>query len=381
MSQLQNLGDANKKLLDNAKQTRNFLAMLSHELRNPLAPILNALQVMRMYEHARKEEILAAQEQIERQTKHMARMLDDLLDVSRITSGKIHLKLTPQNLNIIVARTVQTCRIFFTKKVQDFNMVIPDVDIWSNVDVTRFEQCLTNLLTNASKYTDAGGKITVMLLSEGPFAVIRVRDNGIGIRPDMIDSVFDTFVQSDRALDRSQGGLGLGLSIVKHLVEMHGGTVKAYSSGLGEGSEFVIRLPLGKAAEKPIPHVQDSMKGAVKVKKILVVDDNIDAADSLSTLLSLEGHEVETAYDGEEALRKAENGDAEIVLLDIGLPKMDCYSVARAIRRGKKIKTKLIALTGYGQEEDRRKSKDSGFDAHLVKPVDPKELNRYLNEI
>jgi signal transduction histidine kinase len=364
-----------------------FLAMLAHELRNPLAPIRNALQVLRL-RGPEASTVQWAQELIERQVQHMARLVDDLLDVSRITRGKIELRKEWVRLAAVVEQTLESIRPLISAAGHQLEVSLPEAPLWLHADPTRLAQVLANLLHNAVKYTESGGRI--WLAAELPSSdqdlpqelLLRVRDSGIGIRPDVLPKVFDLFVQGDRGLDRSQGGLGIGLTLVRSLVELHGGSVQAFSSGPGMGTEFVIRLPLPpQQGIDGYLSAGETVGAAARALRVLIVDDNHDAASSLAMLLRLWGHEVEIAHDGPTALDRARGRQAEVVLLDIGLPGMDGYEVARRLCEIAGMETvRLVAMTGYGQQDDRRRSREAGFENHLVKPVDPAELRQLLTQ-
>jgi signal transduction histidine kinase/response regulator RpfG family c-di-GMP phosphodiesterase len=355
-----------------------FLAMLAHELRNPMAPILNALHLLR--EEGGDPAAEQAREVAERQIRHLARLVDDLLDVSRISSGKIHLRKGRVELGETVARAVETARPLFAARRHVLSVSLPDEPIPLEADATRLEQVLANLLNNAAKYTEPGGWVVIEALREGEAAVVRVRDNGIGITPELLPRIFDLFTQADRSLDRSQGGLGLGLTLVRSLVEMHGGSVTAASAGVGKGSEFVVRLPLGA------PEAHGEMKGTghpgpppesveARSRRVLVVEDNIDGARLMAQLLESGGHQTWMTHDGLSALEAAREQRPEVVLLDIGLPGMDGYQVAERLRRMEGMeRALLVAITGYGQDVDRQRTHEAGIDLHKIKPVDPEAL-------
>jgi PAS domain S-box-containing protein len=370
-----------EELRDADRRKDEFLALLAHELRNPLAPIRNALQVMRLAggDPATAER---SREMIERQLRQMVRLVDDLMDVSRISRGKLQLRTERVSLASVVNAAVETCRPLLSAKRQDLCVTLPEEEVLVEADPTRLAQVVLNLLNNAAKYTDEGGSIRLAAEQRGAEAVVTVKDTGIGISPQMLPRIFEMFTQVDHTLERSQGGLGIGLTLVKRLVELHGGTVEARSDGLGRGCEFVVRVPLAAAGPQAAPPDESSGGEASTTRaerRILVVDDNRDAVDSLGMLLKVMGHTVRTAYDGLEAVDAAATFKPELVLLDIGLPRLNGYEAARRIREladGKGVL--LVALTGWGQEEDRRRSKDAGFDHHLVKPVDPAELQRLL---
>jgi PAS domain S-box-containing protein len=354
-----------------------FLAMLAHELRNPLAPIRNAAQALRSRGGADPDQHRAAAT-IERQVGHLARMVDDLLDVSRFTEGKIKVDRAPVELAAVVARAVETSRPLIDARRHDLKATLPAEPIAVEADATRLAQVVSNLLNNAAKFTEDGGQIELMVERLPGEAVVRVRDTGMGIPAELLPHVFDLFTQGDRSLARSEGGLGIGLTLVKSLVELHGGTVAASSDGLGKGSEFVVRLPTLAMAPTPADGAGRTDRRAAAPRRVLIVDDNVDAAEMLALLLQTEGHEVRTAHDGPAALRSAETFNPEVVFLDIGLPRMDGYEVARLLRRQERKPALLVALTGYGRDEDRRRAEEAGFDAHLVKPADPAALQGLL---
>jgi PAS domain S-box-containing protein len=373
----------NASLLATLKETDRrkdeFLAMLAHELRNPLAPIRNAVQIFRA-KGPPVPELQWARDVIDRQVFQLTRLVDDLLDVSRITRGKIELRKERVQLAAIVNSAVEASRPLIEKWGHEFTVTLPPEPIYLEADQTRLAQALLNLLNNAAKYTEQGGRIWLTAERDGEHVVIRVKDTGIGIPQEMLPRIFDMFTQVDRSLERSQGGLGIGLTLVQSLVERHGGTVKAHSGGPGKGSEFVVRLPV--AAESK-DRGQDGAAGIEKVAapakcRILVVDDNQDAADSLAMLLRILGNEVHTAHDGLEAVGAAGVFRPDVVLLDIGLPKLNGYEAGRRIREQQGKGVVLIALTGWGQEEDRRRSKEAGFDYHMTKPVEFDALQELL---
>jgi len=353
-----------------------FLAMLAHELRNPLAPIRTGLDVLALKpdQEVQSETIELMQQQV----GHLVRLVDDLLDVSRIIRGKIELRREPVELATVIKQSVVAIRSSVEERKQEIVVSLPSQPIWLDADPVRLVQVIENLLNNASKYTDHGGRITISGELEEGKTLIRVSDNGIGIEPDLLSKVFELFTQSTRTLDRSQGGLGIGLTLVRSLVEMHGGEVAAFSDGPGKGSRFEVRLPTAtsRTTVGPQPAEYPMSEG----RKVLVVDDNVGAAKMLSLLVKRLGpHEVEMAHDGPSALEVAGRFLPEIILLDIGLPRMDGLAVAWTLREDDKFdKTLLVALTGYGQDEDRRKSKEAGFDEHLVKPIDIETLKQML---
>lgn len=357
-----------------------FLAMLAHELRNPLAPIANSLESIHLEQtdaKAREDSLNIARRQVE----HMARLLDDLLDVSRFTRGNVQLRKTTVDLNRVLRRAVETSRPLIKAGGHEFSASLPDAPVWLEGDPTRLAQVVANLLNNAAKYTDQGGRITLTAGREGDEAVVRVRDNGVGLSAEMLPRVFDLFSQEDRSLDRSQGGLGIGLTLVRSLVQHHGGSITADSPGPGLGSEFVVRLPVlpVEAAPSPEPDSAVTASAPARLQRVLVVDDRQDSARSLARVLRLWGHEVCMAHDGPEAIRAALAEEFDVILLDIGLPGMDGFQVAEQIRdRLAPDGPRLIALTGYGQESDLVRSRSVGFSAHLVKPVNLDRLQTLL---
>lgn len=354
-----------------------FLAMLGHELRNPLAPIRNAVQILKL-QTPRDSTEQWARDVIERQISHMARLLDDLLDVARIMYGKVRLVREPVDLAGIVDAAIETCRPLMEARHQALAVCRPDSPLWVEGDRVRLTQVLSNLLNNAAKYTGEGGKIEVRLSGDGQFADLRVRDNGIGITPECLARIFDLFIQADRALPASQGGLGIGLTLARRLVEMHGGNLSARSAGIGEGSEFSMRLPL-LPVQPEVSAAPALARLTVPSTRILVVDDFADVADTLALLLRSGGHQVKVAYSGAEALEEAPAFRPEVVLMDIGLPDMDGHEVARRLRQMPETRdAALIALTGYGQPKDIESSRLSGFDRHLVKPVEFTAINALL---
>jgi PAS domain S-box-containing protein len=356
-----------------------FLAMLAHELRNPMAPISNALQLMTL-RSSDPGVVARARDILQRQVEQLSRLVDDLLDVSRITRGKISLQKQRLDLGAVIARAVETSQPLIDSRRHRITLSLPPEPVELEADPARLEQILTNLLTNAAKYMEEEGQIWLTAAVEEDQAVLRVKDDGLGIAPEMLPRLFDLFAQAERSLDRSQGGLGIGLTLVRRLVEMHGGTVEARSQGLGKGSEFIVHLPLHsteprEAAPRPLPPRPNCLPRSCRV---LVVDDNVDSAESLAMLATGWGHAVEA---GPAALEAARRQQPDLVLLDIGLPGMDGYEVARQLRRMGELKeTLLIAMTGYGQAEDRLRSQAAGFQHHLVKPVDTEALRTLLGE-
>src|SRR3979490_2101341 len=374
---------AEQALKEADRHKDEFLAMLAHELRNPLAPILNAVQLMRMKPIAAPH-LSGPRGVIEGQLSHLTRLVDDLLDVARITRGKINLSREPIELGALIARAVEIVQPLIQERGHQFTSEIPDGTLTVDADPLRLTQAFGNVLGNAAKYTERGGRISLSVCLRGAEAEIRVRDNGIGIPAEVLPRIFDLFTQLDRRSDHPHSGLGIGLALVRRLLQMHGGSIAAHSEGAGLGSEFVIRLP-------PLPGATQSGDGRASTapedappvrRRILVADDNADALQTLATVLELGGHEVFSAANGSLALESAERHLPEVALLDIGMPLLDGYEVARRIRAqawGKRIT--LVAITGWGQESDRRRSQEAGFDSHLVKPLDLVKLTQLLSRL
>ena len=366
-------------LAETGRRKDEFLAMLSHELRNPLAPILNALQLIQ--QDGDESELQGeARAVIERQMRHLARLVDDLLEISRITTGRIHLQTERVNVNAVIERAVERVRPLMDQRGQHLTLTLAPQPIWLEADCTRLEQVFGNLLDNASKYNDKGGLVTLTVEQIENEAVFRVRDDGEGIEADSLADIFELFKQAKRSLDRSQGGLGIGLALVKNVVEMHGGSVAGHSSGLGQGSEFVVRLPVA-SSQQPTPDTAapPEAESLGSSPRVLIVDDNPDAAKMSAMLLRSWEHEVEVAHDGPDALEKAQAFQPHVILLDIGLPRMDGFAVARSLRQQPQFAdVRIVAVTGYGQAMDRHRSKEAGFDEHLVKPVESSRLKALL---
>ncbi|HEY3487461.1 MAG TPA: ATP-binding protein, partial [Gammaproteobacteria bacterium] len=356
-----------------------FLAMLAHELRNPLTPIRNAAEILRLAGMDGKSR-QAASEMLDRQIGQMVRLVDDLLDVSRITRGKIGLRKQKIELATVINNAVETARSLGESRNHKLTVTLPSQPVYVHADPDRLTQVVGNLLNNAYKFTNPGGRIRLLVEPADSHALIRVKDNGIGIAQDQLPRIFALFAQVDTSLERSQSGLGIGLTLVKNLVALHEGTVEAHSPGIGKGSEFIVRLPIAAAPSKPMLDQPSPQQSTAVPRNILVVDDNRDLVDSLSALLKLTGHKVHIASDGEEAVKEAAKLQPEVILLDIGLPKLNGYEAARRIRAQQKDKhALLVAMTGWGQETDRRRSAEAGFNAHLVKPVDLDKLNKLLD--
>src|SRR5690606_12391953 len=370
----------NQAALQEANRRKDeFLATLAHELRNPIAPLRNALELVKHQSNGDKV-ACGPIGMMERQIDHIRRLVDDLLDVSRVSRGIIELRKERVEVADVLEEAMEAIRPVCEARQHRLTVSLPHERIWVDGDRTRLAQVLQNLLHNACKFTNPGGDIVLAAAREGQEAVIRVRDSGFGIDPVDLPHIFDMFVQADTSLARSGGGLGIGLTLVKNIVGLHGGSVQAESAGRGHGSEFVVRLPACRAAQaERVAGQHGRERAGAAPRRILVVDDNRDAADSLAQLLALHGHEVHTAYDGLEAVTAAGQLDPDVILLDIGLRELDGYEAARRIReRRPKGATLLVALTGWGQESDRQNSAAAGFDHHLVKPVDPGALQELL---
>ncbi|WP_437909054.1 PAS domain-containing protein [Sorangium sp. So ce327] len=385
---------AEQALRDADRRKDEFLAMLAHELRNPLAPVRTAVAMLRRVGAADPVQ-RRARDVIDRQVTHMVRLIDDLLDISRIARGRIQLRKARCDLVGIVRQTAEDYRANLEAEGVALRVSAPDEPLWVEGDDTRLAQMLGNLLQNAGKFTDAGasggGRVSVRV-EAGPRApgreggvsgqaVITVEDNGVGMDPGLLARIFDPFSQADQGLARSKGGLGLGLALVKGLVELHGGTVAAHSEGIGRGSVFTLRLPLAAPVARDLSAASDGEEASRQGVRVLVIEDNHDAAESLEMLLTLSGYDVETAFDGPTGLTAARTRPPDVVLCDLGLPGgMDGYDVARAIRAEPSLaSTRLVALSGYGQDEDRRRSREAGFDRHLVKPAEDTALMEALS--
>jgi PAS domain S-box-containing protein len=369
-----------QRLEEEGRQINEFLAMLGHELRNPLAPIRNAVAVMAAREGG-DSTVAWARDLIERQVGHLGRLVDDLLDVSRISSGKITLKREVVDFALVVSKAIEATHVLLEQRRHLLEVDLGRERLPVDADATRLTQVVVNLLTNAAKYTPEGGHVWVRLEHDGDDAMLKVKDDGLGISSDLLPRVFDLFTQGERSLARSEGGLGIGLTMVQRLVELHGGSVAAGSAGPGKGSEFIVRLPLARTTAGPGGATDRSGPAgrAQRRLRVLVVDDNADSAETMAVLLGVWGHEVITASTGTEALELAQRRRPDVVLLDIGLPGIDGYEVARRIRATPELsETVLVAMTGYGQSEDRQRAREAGFTAHLVKPVPPNLLEQLL---
>jgi signal transduction histidine kinase/ActR/RegA family two-component response regulator len=390
--------DAEEKLRDADRRKTEFLAMLGHELRNPLAPILNSLAVLRGNKRLESAASNTAIDVLDRQVGQMVRLVDELLDAGRISAGKLVPRKERVELSSVVHHAVEAARPLCESLDQELIVTLPDVPVYLNADPTRLAQIVGNLLNNACKFSNRGSRIWLKVertetsgagaleqASGGlpPNVVIRVRDTGLGIAADQQSRIFEMFTQVDTELQRSVTGLGIGLPLVKTLTQMHGGTVEVSSAGIGQGSEFIVRLPILVETAALPPAVTRDPVVAATVFRILIVDDNRDAADMLAMLLQLSGHETHTAHDGVEAVEATSRLQPDLVLLDIGLPRLNGYEAARRIREQHKQRgcPVLVALTGWGQDEDRRRSEEAGFDAHLVKPMDEMALRKLLVDI
>lgn len=378
-----------RKLEDRKKN--EFLAMLAHELRNPLAAVRNSLHVLSLSEHAEEgvaDPIRPAATEVhkmmDRQLDHLVRLVDDLLDVSRVSRGRLELRKDFLELSDVVRHALDTC----TPQVQKYNhkliVELPEAPLWLHGDRTRLAQAICNLVSNSAKYSSPGSEIRLIAGRDENQGVIRVSDTGIGIRAEMLSGIFELFTQIDQSLEKSQSGLGVGLYIVKVLVELHGGTVEAQSPGLGEGSEFIVRLPLveGNALRVPAAAPHSASKAASEKRRVLVVDDNVDAARSQAMMLSLMGHEVFTAHDGLEAVEAAANCTPDLILLDIGMPNLNGYEACKRIRELPGMREVCIAaLTGWGQPDDKRRAEEAGFTLHMVKPIELDALDALLSSL
>ncbi|NNG22908.1 hybrid sensor histidine kinase/response regulator [Telluria aromaticivorans] len=369
-----------------AKSNRNlseFLAVLAHELRNPLAPILTGLEIMRMRADS-LDTVSNVRGIIERQVKQLSHLINDLLDIARVTNGKVEIKKEAVDLKVIVANAVETSLPLIEKGRHAFSMTLHDAPLPVHADATRIAQVVGNLLTNAAKYTPPGGQIALSVVRDGSEAIISVTDNGIGIPAESLESVFDMFSQVGRNMHHSQGGLGIGLALVRQLVSLHDGTVAACSEGAGKGSTFTVRLPLdsGKNARGPTLDASGAATGAGKRFRILVTDDNVDAALTLASLLELKGHDLRIAHDGQKALKIAGEFQPHVVFLDIGMPDMSGYEVAHRLRKiGGLERSTIVAVSGWGAKDDLARSKEAGFDKHFTKPVAPARLNELLDAL
>jgi len=380
----ESMANENSRLLERIqegeKRKDEFLATLAHELRNPLAPIRNSLQVMKMS----KDPALRQQSEdiIERQLRQMIHLVDDLMDISRITQGKIELRKDKILLNDVLKHATETAEPLIKQRGHSLTVHLPEEPVWLDADFSRISQIFSNLLNNAAKYTDNNGRIELTTEHEGDWVTITVADNGIGIPDDMVLKIFEMFSQVDSSLERTQGGLGIGLTLVKSLVEMHGGNVQVQSGGLQKGSKFMVKLPT--TTQKPVVHEPHKLQkeDSKKSLRVLVVDDNEALAKTLGWMVELSGHEIRVAHDGRSAIEIAQIYNPSVVLLDIGLPGMNGYEVCKEMHKHPSLKNTIyVAHTGWGQEDHRRRSKEAGFDHHLVKPVELQELQELLAQL
>ena len=369
------------EMLRNEATLKNeFLATLAHELRNPLAPIRTGLQVLRL--SVSKEDSARTLDMMERQVRHMVRLIDDLLDISRISRGKLNLRKEKVSLSSLVENAVESSKPFIEAGHHTLNISLPQKAVSLDADPTRIAQVISNLLNNAAKYTPNGGTITLTAGCTDNSVRIEIRDTGIGLSPEMLTKIFDMFSQVDPLLVRSQGGLGIGLTLARRLTEMHNGTVEATSAGLGKGSTFIVNLPCTQTKEGEMIAPVQTQVSQSKSHRVLIVDDKVDVAQSLEDLLGLLGQETRTAYTGPDALTAAKDFNPELIFLDIGLPGMTGYEVARQIRAQETSpRPVLIAVTGWGGEQDISLARAAGFDRHLTKPVDPQEVEKIVKEM
>jgi signal transduction histidine kinase/CheY-like chemotaxis protein len=373
---------AEQALRETDRRKDEFLALLAHELRNPLAPLRSGIEVMRL-SGGEPDAVARARDRMDRQLTHLVRLVDDLLDVSRISRGKMELRRSRVRLADVVGSAVETARPLIDAAGHELTVSLPDEPVPLDADLTRLAQVFANLLTNSAKYTPRGGKIWLTASRDSAEVVVTVRDNGVGIPADDLARIFDMFSQVDRSIERSTGGLGIGLALVKGLVEMHGGTVRAESPGLGAGSTFTVRLPVAAPDATPVGGpAADGHTSRATGRRVLVVDDNRDGAESLAEMLRLLGHEPHTAHDGLEAVEAAGRLRPDLVLMDVGMPRLNGLDATGRIRAqpwGRKVR--IVALTGWGQEGDRVRSREAGCDGHLVKPVSLADLQRLLADL
>ncbi len=379
---LTELRRAEQALLEADRRKTEFLAVLAHELRNPLAPIRNAVQILNLKGQP-DPALRTAQDMIDRQVSHMVRLIDDLLDVSRITRGQLQLRKERVELAAILDGAVESARPHLDRAAHRLALTLPAQPVYLDADPVRLTQVFLNLLNNAAKYTERGGRIGLAAVFDGADLVVTVRDNGIGIPQEHLSGIFEMFSQTGEARERRQGGLGIGLALTKGLVQMHGGSIEARSEGLGKGSELIVRLPAvaGPTATAASGPAQRDSGWQAAPLRILVADDNRDGAESLAMMLAIDGNHVETAYDGLQAVEAAARFRPDVILLDIGMPRLDGYGACRRIREQSGMEgPRIYAMTGWDQEGDRRESQEAGFDGHLVKPIDPTALLELLAE-
>jgi PAS domain S-box-containing protein len=372
------------KALEEANQRKDqFIALLAHELRNPLAPLRNGLQVIRLA-GTDASAVAQARDMMDRQLGHMVRLIDDLLDISRVSQNKMELRRSRVLLKDVISSAVETARPAIEEAGHEFTISLPPEPVYLDADLTRLAQVFSNLLNNSAKYTERGGRILLAAERQGSEVIVSVRDTGLGIPANDLPRIFDMFSQVDRSIERSTGGLGIGLALVKGLVEMHGGTVTAMSAGQGKGSTFTVKLPAFERTAAPVAAVRSESEPhyAGPLRRILVVDDNRDSANSMAIMLKLMGNEVRTAHDGIEAVEAAQEFRPKAILMDLGMPRLNGYEATRQIREqtwGRQML--IIALTGWGQEADRSQSQEAGCDGHLVKPVNLSDLESLLTQL
>jgi CheY-like chemotaxis protein len=353
--------------------------MLSHELRNPLAAISNAARLLRLEPSSTVNDAAGI---IERQVSGLVGLVNDLTDVSRMTSGKIQLHVERAQLNDVVSRAVESVQHVLGARHHQLALSVPQEAIWVNADANRLQQALANVLNNAAKYTDPGGHVSLAVERFGNEAVIKIKDNGTGISAEMLDRIFELFIQADRSLDRSQGGLGIGLTLVRRLVEMHGGKIQAFSAGIGQGGEFVIRLPVVPEIAASDSEVQTEPIAPGKELQLVLVEDNRDTAETMALLLTGLGHKVRVFYDGPAALQAVQGNKPDVLLLDLGLPGLNGFDVAERVRQDPALDTvHLIAISGYGQSQDRERSRAAGFERPLVKSVSLEQVQDVLSQL
>jgi signal transduction histidine kinase/ActR/RegA family two-component response regulator len=363
-------------LRDADRRKDEFLATLSHELRSPLAPIRTAIEVMRLA-RGDQDVIEGARITMERQVLHLVRITDDLLDVARITQNKMELRRTRVDVRAVLTSAVEATRANLDSRDRVLTIDLPEGPLWVDGDVTRLVQAVSNLLTNAIKFTERGGRVKIAASSSGETARSVVEDSGVGIPAGMLARIFDMFTQLQDYRDRTQGGLGIGLTLARRLIELHGGTIEAFSEGVGRGSRFVIQLPLTAPSSGSVPPASAATR-TTPTRRVLVAEDNVDAAEMMRVMLRLNGHDVRVAADGAEAVAVARTFKPHIAFIDIGMPRMDGYEVADRIRRMGGPPIVLVALTGWGQDEDKRRSREAGFDHHLTKPPEPDVVQRLI---
>ncbi len=372
----QALRESERTLRESDRRKNEFLGVLSHELRNPLAPIRNSIYILENADPA-GEQAARARAVIQRQVEHLTRIVDDLLDVTRIGRGKIELKRSRVDLASMIRRAAEDHGALFHQRGIDLAVHAPGGPMWADVDPTRLAQVVGNLLNNAAKFTPRGGGVRLALEAVRGAAEVHVHDTGVGIEPDLLTHMFEPFVQAERTLARTDGGLGLGLALVKGITELHGGSVRAASAGPGQGAELVVRLPLTNGATEPDVLVR--REASASARRVLVVDDNVDSAETLAQLIEIFGHAADVAHDGETAISMARATRPDVIFCDLGLPGMSGYDVVRSLRREDALRqTEIFAVSGYAQLEDRQRAADAGFDGHIAKPCDPEEIRRLL---